>query len=208
MKRTTCQQLLNMETISFAFKNNQSEVCEQIIACFYSCYQLQFVQWAKITYQHYPADLIEFLSTSAFTDGVLKFKESASRDELYQGSASVKTVLFHYCRNILLGHLTNEKRLAEKNKKLERFWTDENRYNNGEAENETAERQQRNMMLALAKMTAADRQIIQWRHIDEKSNDEIATLLAITIASATNRIYRCMQRLRELVDELEKKDGK
>ena len=60
-------------------------------------------------------------------------------------------------------------------------------------------------MQALAKMSAADRQIIQWRHIEEKSNDEIAGLLAIKVESATNRIYRCMQRLRELVEEMDKK---
>lgn len=56
-------------------------------------------------------------------------------------------------------------------------------------------------MKALAKMSVADRQIIQWRHIEEKSNDEIAALLAITVASATNRIYRCMERLRKLVED-------
>ena len=73
-----------------------------------------------------------------------------------------------------------------------------------EKEKELAESRHERIMLALAKMSAADRQIIQWRHIEEKSNDEIAGLLAITTASATNRIYRCLQRLRELVEEKEK----
>jgi RNA polymerase sigma factor (sigma-70 family) len=149
--------------------------------------------------------MIEFAANNAFTDGVLKLKESASRGELYQSNASVKTVLFHYCRNMLLGHLTNEKRLIEKNKRVEHLFLDETAYNIAETGNEVKEKRHANVMRALAKMSAADRQIIRWRHIEEKSNDEIAKLLAITVASATNRIYRCMQRLRELAEEMEKK---
>lgn len=201
MKTTSCQELLNIETISSAFKNNRQDISDRIVSCFFSCYRFLFVKWAKITYQHYSSDLIEFTANNSFTDGVLKLKESACRNELYQSKASVKTVLFHYCRNILLGHLTNEKRLAEKNKKLELLFSDETGYHIGETENDINEKRHENVMLALAKMSAADRQIIQWRHVEEKSNDEIAGLLAITVASATNRIYRCMQRLRELVDE-------
>jgi RNA polymerase sigma factor (sigma-70 family) len=193
-----------METISSAFKNNQRDISERIISCFYSCYRLLFVKWAKITYQSYPDDMIEFAANNSFTDGVLKLKESAGRDELYQSNASVKTVLFHYCRNILLGYLTNEKRLAEKNKKMAPHFFYETGYHTGETENEIKENRHKNVMQALAKMSGGDRQIIQWRHIEEKSNDEIAGLLAINVASATNRIYRCMQRLRELVEEMER----
>jgi DNA-directed RNA polymerase specialized sigma24 family protein len=53
-------------------------------------------------------------------------------------------------------------------------------------------------------MPAADRQIIQWRHIEGRSGDEIAKLLDIKVESATNRIYRCMQRLRNRVEEIER----
>lgn len=204
---SNCQQLLTIETISVAFKNNQRNLSDRIISCFYSCYQLLFIKWAKITYAHYPADIIEFAADSSFTDGVLKLKESASYNKLYKGRASVKTVLFHYCRNMLLGYLTNEKRLAEKNKKLYPAFSDGTAYDINEKEKELAESRHERIMLALAKMSAADRQIIQWRHIEEKSNDEIAGLLAITTASATNRIYRCMQRLRELVEEMEKQNN-
>lgn len=196
-----------METISFAFKNNQHNISDQIISCFYSCYQSLFVKWAKITYQHYPPDMIEFAANTSFTDAVLKLKEAAIRDELYQSNASVKTVLLHYCRNILLGYLKNENRLVEKNKKLEPHLSDQTGYNTAETEYEIKERRHEYIMQALAKMSADDRQVIQWRHIDEKSNDEIARLLAITVASATNRIYRCMQRLRELVDGMDKKNN-
>lgn len=203
MKRKKCEELLNVETISRAFKDKERDLSDQILSCFYACYQALFLKWAKITYQRYPDDLIDFAANNSFTDGVLKLQESARQDKLYQSRASVKTILFHYCRNILLGHLTAEKRLAEKNRRAEPFLTDEARGDTSHAENEIREARHNNVMRALSKMSAADRQIIQWRHIEGRSNDEIAGLLAITVASATNRIYRCMQRLRELVDELD-----
>lgn len=201
--RTNCQELLNIETISSAFKNNSPDLSEQIISCLYANYQSLFLKWAAIAYQQYAADVIEFAANNSFTDGVLKFKEAASRGELYRGNATVKTILFHYCRNMLLGYLTTERRLSEKNKKLEPFFSNEVEYNVLEKESEAKEMRHENIMLALASMTVEDRQIIQWRHIEEKSNDEIAELLAIKVTSATNRIYRCMQRLRELVEGME-----
>ena len=199
MEKTTCQELLNIDTISSAFKNNRQDISEQIISCFYSCYRSLFVKWAKVTYRHYPVDLIESLANDSFTDGMLKLTESASRGELYQSNASVKTVLFQYCRYKLLSHLKDEERLAEKNKRLALHLSNETGFNAGETTFEMKERKLENVMRALAKMSAADRQIIQWRHIEGRSNDEIAALLAITVASATNRIYRCMGRLRDLV---------
>ncbi|MBX3254089.1 MAG: sigma-70 family RNA polymerase sigma factor [Chitinophagaceae bacterium] len=204
MKRTNCQKLLNIETISSAFKNNRQDISEHIITCFYSCYRLLFVKWATITYRHYPVDLIEALANDSFTDGVLKLKESAGRGELYQSNASVKTVLFKYCRYQLLSHLKEEERLAEKNKKLALHFPNETGYHTGETETEMKEKDYQNLMQALAKIPATDRQIIQWRHIEEKSNDEIAALLAIKVDSATSRIYRCMERLRNLMEEMEK----
>lgn len=206
MKDISCHQLLNIDTISTVIKNNQQDVLERIISCFYSCYKPLFVKWAKITYQHYPADIVEFAVDNSFTDAVLKLKEAAVRNELYKSNASLKTILFHYCKNILLSYLTNEKRLAEKNKKLKVFVLSEMEYNIGETESDIKERRYEDVSKALAKMVAMDRQIIEWRHIYGKSNEEIATLLTISAEAATNRIYRCMQRLRKLVDDFDKEN--
>src|SRR5690606_36370076 len=119
MMNKSCRDLLNMETVSTAFQNQQHDISKQIINCFYSCYKSLFVKWAKITYRNHPPDLIEFIADNSFTDAVLKMKEAAGRNELYKSNAGVKTVLFHYCRNMLLSHLTNETRLTEKKKKLQ-----------------------------------------------------------------------------------------
>ena len=202
MKNIHCQRILNIETVSSAFKSDHGDLSSKVISCFYSCYRMLFLKWAQITYQQYPADLIEFVASNSFADGILKLKESAARSQLYQGNASIKTILFHYCKNMLLGNLAKENRQAAKNERL--FAVLSAQTDSGDdsnAEHGYKEEQYRKLMWALDRMEAADRQIIHWRHIEEKSNDEIAGLLAITVPSATNRIYRVMQRLRELTEK-------
>lgn len=203
MERKACKELLNIETISLAFKSDSKERSDQIFSCLYSCYQPVFIKWATITYRYHPSGMIEFMANNSFTDGVLRFTETASRGELYKGNASVKTVLLQYCRYILLGYIKSEERLAEKKKRLAYLLSDNDA---NEAADHIHKSRYKNVMLALQKMTADDRQIIQWKHFEGKSNDEIANILAITVPSFTNRLYRCMQRLRKLVEEIEKKN--
>jgi RNA polymerase sigma factor (sigma-70 family) len=201
MDTSGCNQLLNIKTIADAFKNGKKELSDRIIGCFYSCYKSAFIKWASITYHEFPSDSIDFLANNSFTDAVMKLKDAAQRNELYEGQATVKTILFTYCRNILLGYLTSEKRKKEKDRKLAVVLEEE--YSNPLDENAVsilAGRYEK-IRRALAQLDPDDRQIIQWRHIDGKSNDEIAAKLAITVASATNRIYRCMQRLKDKIEK-------
>ncbi len=193
-----CQQLLTMNNVSTAFKNAIDGLSDRIISCMYTCYKVLFIKWAKITYSRYPEETIEFLSDSSFTDAILKLKEMAVAGKLYSSTASVKTVLFQFSRNMLLGNLTREKRLAVK-ERMYQLQLQPDFY----IENEITEPVVReHLMTAMKKLDPADRQILLWRHVEAKSNDEIAALLAITVPSATNRIYRCMQRLRDLMMQL------
>lgn len=174
---------------------------DRVVACFYSCYHSLFVKWAKITYHQYPPEVIEFVSNNSFTDAILKLKESAVRDQLYRDRASLKTVFFHYCRNTLLGHLANEKRRAQKDKQFAVYLASANEHTFAETDVEPSDDLYQKLMKAMDKMESGDRQIIRWRHLEERSNVEIAELLNISVPSATNRIYRCMQRLREILSE-------
>ena len=160
-----------------------------------------FLTWARITYHRYPPDKIDFLSASSFTDGVIRMKEAAAKNELYEGSASVKTVLFHYSKNILLGKLTEDRRLAEKNRKLALDLSTTEAYYAEDPMREEQDDLTVRLANAMKHLPPADRQIIEWRHLEEKSNEEIAALLQVSVPSATNRIYRCMQRLRQLVQQ-------
>jgi RNA polymerase sigma factor (sigma-70 family) len=201
MNNKNCKELLNIPTITSAFTTNQQSLGENIISCLYKCYRAIFLAWARITYHKYPVDTIDFLSGSSFTDGVLKMKEAAARNELYEGNASVKTILFHYSKNVLLGKLTEDKRLAEKNKKLAfDLSTKEGSYT-PELFGEEQDIRFEKLKKAMGQLQPADRQVIEWRHIEERSNEEIAELLQISVPSATNRIYRCMQRLRQILQD-------
>lgn len=201
MDTSGCNQLLTIKNITDAFKNGKKELSDRIIGCFYSCYKTAFIKWATITYHQFPSDSIDFLANNSFTDAVMKLKESAVRNELYESQATVKTVLFTYCRNILLGYLTNEKRKREKDRKLAIILAEEHSNPWEDSSISLVAIKYEKIRRALAQLDPDDRQIIQWRHIEGRSNDEIAAKLAITVASATNRIYRCMQRLKDKIEK-------
>lgn len=204
MNNKTCEQLLNMETISAAFKNKQDELSDKIVSCFFSCYKAIFLAWAKITYERHSQETILFAAENAFSDGIMRLKEDAIKGKLYKDRATVKTVLFTYCGFVLLGSLKTEQRLAEKNKKLATILDSRNEYDPFENEEETHAARVQILTKALSKMSAEERKIIRWRQIEKKSNDEIAALLAIKVPSATNRIYRCMNKLKTIVENITK----
>ena len=172
---------------------------DDIFHCINNCLRKIFIKWAQIRYSGKPVEQILFIADIAFTDGVLKFKEKVEKYELYDGNVSIKTVVFNFFRNKLLENLKKEDRL---DKKIQKYSDDKN---NETAINEvdSLKKEEQFMMLeqAMKQLEPEDRQIILWRHIENKKPEEIAQLLDITIPSAGNRIYRCMERLRKLLNK-------
>jgi len=195
-----CKQLLYTEigTLADAFKNNLKQTADRIINCLYKCFKQIFIKWALISYHQYPEDFLLFISENSFTDSILKFKEVAASNGLYAGNATVKTVFFAFFKNKLRENLQKENRLAEKQQRL-RVLPEPVLENNEKAFEK--EKLYQSIEQSLLKMEAIDRKIIIWRHLEEKSNVEIAQLLGISKAAATNRIYRCMERLRNLTEK-------
>lgn len=199
-RQMQCNQILSMETkaLSKAFQTDVSGIPDKVLACCYECYKKIFLKWALVIYPNYPRDFLSGICEMAFSDCLLKFKEHAEQDRLYTSNASIKTVVFAYFKNCLRDHLQKEKRFSEKQK----LYNSQAGILDGEEKNEITEQQLVKLENALVKMDVEDRQIIIWRHVEMKTNEEIANFLSITTASATNRIYRCMQRLRQLTDRL------
>lgn len=83
----------------------------------------------------------------------------------------------------LVGHLTSPSRAA--------------------ARAETAAR----LTEALEAMDAIDREILILRHFDELSNNEVALLLGLQKAAASNRYVRALRRLREILAGAHGLDG-
>jgi RNA polymerase sigma-70 factor (ECF subfamily) len=54
---------------------------------------------------------------------------------------------------------------------------------------------------ALEEMDAIDREVLVLRHFDELSNNDVAALLGLQKAAASNRYIRALKRLREILAE-------
>jgi RNA polymerase sigma-70 factor (ECF subfamily) len=78
----------------------------------------------------------------------------------------------------LVGHLTSPSRLAARAELLER------------------------VEHALQGLNAIDREVLALRHFEELTNNEVAEVLGITKAAASNRYMRALARLRELLATL------
>jgi RNA polymerase sigma factor (sigma-70 family) len=193
-----CKEILALPALLLAetFQAELKAEGERIISCFYSCFQKEFIKWAALTYRSIPDDLIQFIANISFTDSVLLFTEKAKKGTIYDGNARVKTILRNFYWHKLRDQLQKEKRLAGKKEKFaadnrqKQFWTEDTTL--------LSEEYHQLLESALNRMEPIDRQIITWRHIELKSPDEIASLLAISKDAASNRIYRCMERLRNL----------
>ncbi|MCA9191795.1 MAG: sigma-70 family RNA polymerase sigma factor [Planctomycetales bacterium] len=64
------------------------------------------------------------------------------------------------------------------------------------------EENRRRIELALSHMDSVDREVLALRHFEQLSNNEVARLLDITPAAASNRYIRAIRRLKLLMDEL------
>ena|GEM_PF-6713884 len=204
MDSNQCEPILRSNIRIFILaheKNYQSEI-DNTIKCLNYCLRPAFLKWASLTYSQYPTETIEFNADISFTDAVLKIQSKASEGKLYKGNAIIKTVVFIFFKNILRDNLQRHNRLEEKNRRFGKSnYIDEQ--HNILSEHDDKEAKITLIERALSSLNATDRQIVMWRHIDGKKNDEIARLLKINIPSATNRIYRCMERLKAAIEKIQ-----
>jgi RNA polymerase sigma factor (sigma-70 family) len=204
MTTTDCEAILklNITELSNSFKNTLDELGEKFVSCFFVCYKAVFINWSVVMYKGYDKKFMQYNADNAFTDAVVKFKDAAIEGKLYEGKASLRTILFQYFRNTLRSILLNEKRQQGKQDNYGKSIGTNNNLTFIEND-EILKREAMYATLenALNKMNPTDKQIIVWRHLEEKSCDEIARLLDITKEAATNRIYRCMERLRNLIEK-------
>lgn len=195
-----CEASLNagIKTVIYVYADNKNGL-DEILSCINNCLRKSFIKWAQITNPGRSEDQISFIADISFTDGVLKFKLKAEKNELYDGDASVKTVVLNFFRYTLLENLKREERLDEKKQR----YSDDNKTETAINEDNTSTKEEQLMILeqAMKQLEPEDRQIIIWRHIENKRSEEIAQLLDITIPAATNRVYRCMERLRKLLNK-------
>jgi RNA polymerase sigma-70 factor (ECF subfamily) len=104
-------------------------------------------------------------------------------------------------------HLATHKRAADREVVLPDFevssvvmaqWL----IDHGSSPSESAAKREQNIRLcdALESMAPQDREILSLRHFEQLSNEESAKVLGITLAAASRRYYRALERLREIIE--------
>ena len=209
MNSDKCEQILRVENLVNAFTQNIKQQSDEIFYCLYNCCYDKFIKWAIIRYTKYAEDVITDLSDRAFTDGMLKLQEFTIRKGLYKDKVSSDKIFFMFFKNQLRANITKEMRLTKKNLRLSKDFAAEflaNTTDDAEEFSEIKKENQSCLERSLNRLKKDDRQIVIWRHVEEISNKEIAKRLGITIASATNRIYRCMERVKNFMEECKQKN--
>ena len=209
MNANMCEQILRVENLVNAFTQNIKKQSDEIFYCLYNCCYDKFIKWAIIRYTEYAEDVITDLSDRAFTDGMLKLQEFTIRKGLYKDKVSSDKIFFMFFKNQLRANITKEMRLTKKNLRLSKDFAAEflaNTTDDAEEFSEIKKENQSCLERSLNRLKKDDRQIVIWRHVEEISNKEIAKRLGITIASATNRIYRCMERVKNFMEECKQKN--
>jgi hypothetical protein len=167
-----------------------------ITACLYKCFLLIFKSWAKKIYYKENTAEIEIIAETAFADGVLKMNEKISTNQLIESNATIKTTLFSFCKFKLLEHLQKENRYQKKIATLQYLFQDHDNINKSNDDN--FEMLLLKLNDACKQMTRDEIKLIKWRHIDLKTNEEMAKLLNMSVPALTNKLYRAMTKLKKL----------
>lgn len=64
---------------------------------------------------------------------------------------------------------------------------------------------QSNLQKVLMRMSIDDREVIVLRFFDERSLEDIAEIEGISLSAAKMRLYRCLEKMKNLLEALEKK---
>jgi RNA polymerase sigma factor (sigma-70 family) len=195
MCTTVCEHLLNSYTIVVMeqLKKDEEAFLQQSAECFYSCLREKYREQTRYNYRQYHSDKMLFIADSAFTDAVLTFRRKAIEGKLFDGEARLKTVFYRYFYFTLLAHIKKEKKDLDNTIRMAES-TQPQQNNDFQQFNED----RINLLhRALSRLNKKDQEIITWRHLELKPIDEIAQKLAINKDSASNRVYRCMERLKK-----------
>lgn len=204
-----CKNLENPETLRRELKKNDESVLRQIKNCFYTLYFAEFNKYAfKQILYNCPIDISdkEELINYSFVLGLNTFLEKIQKNGFVANRASLKTYFFFIgklnllnekrkpCSNAIISkHEINEETMGER---FELF-DEEDERKNLERKYEFYEKG----MLSLDKRC---RRLIEARKLSKLSKRELANELGIAENTINNSLWRCVENLREIVDNLKK----
>ncbi len=199
MCSSNCLQFIenNIQKTIKQFNENNNQASEFAANCFSNCLKNDYTKWSKISYKNENQEILEYCIDVAFSDAILKFNEKANAKKLFISTATTKTVFFIFFKFKLLEHLQKEKRTKANTKKFGIFnFT----YKNDDYEDKELLYQK--LEQGLKKLNDEDREIVLLRHKENKSIAEIASIIKINKNSTTNKVYRCMLKLKNIIENL------
>lgn len=193
-----CNNMINekMEAFKPLVAQHIKNDFEKLFTCLNNCLRMRFIKRIQVSHDAFTEDEMIFAADIAFTETLYKFKEMAVSGKLYDGNASVKTIINAVFSNKLREYLQTEKRLLQK--KI-RFSQNQAGTAGGEKADEYSSLEDLYLVLeqSLQEMKPADKELIIWRYLEGKSITQISELLGIGKASASNKLYRCITALRQ-----------
>lgn len=144
------------------------------------------------------ADTIQDVMTSLFanTERINKHFEEFADENSEVPFAKVLPYIETIAKNTVYSKLKS----TSKKEGLVAVYSDEN--DDKLEQNSLSKGKLKTLDEALLELDEVSRVIIQLRHIENRSLDEIADILNISRASVVNRTYRAMMRLRSLMKEI------
>lgn len=133
----------------------------------------------------------------AFQKGILNFFLNVKSGKYtFQEGAKVTYVVFDYCKKVWYNVLSS-KGFKSKGEMPAGYESVEI----SDSESEQEERMSA-VEWGLEKLGGSCAKIIRWYYIDRLSLKEIAELLGITLPSAKDKKYKCMQKLKEILKDV------
>lgn len=133
----------------------------------------------------------------AFQRGILNFfLNIKSGKYTFQEKAKVTTVVFDYCKKVWLNVLSS-KGFKSKGEMPAGYESVEISDSGSEHEERMSATEK-----GLEKLGGVCKKVITWYYIDGLSLKEIADLRGITVPSAKDKKYKCMQKLKEIIGDI------
>lgn len=183
------------------FQQQMTTQINRLLGCIYTCWQHRFVRWAQMAYATRPGydhHVMERNATDAFVEAIDIFQQKATGGKLTDRGAILQTVVWTFCQNSLNNHL---RKAAVQTRYFKPLDTEQYDNHPGSTPNEPTDEQEK-LHKALRQMNPKCRQLIEWRHLEGRSIDEIAAAENINKASVSNKLSKCMNELRALIEKL------
>jgi RNA polymerase sigma factor (sigma-70 family) len=206
-----CNQLRQPPILVKYLRSESRGEVDRALNCFYELFYEMFSRmggnycYAR-SYTRYKGSE---LTDDAFSRGLLNFYQKIKSGGFDERGASVETAFISFCLWQLKGVVKTEERTAAKFGGSDPSLVLEKKGNDGEEsyllskeENEAMDNREQLFQKGFALLDKRCRDLITWRKLLQLDNEEIAARSGLEPGSVNNEVYKCMKKLKKIIDEL------